>query len=155
MCDKKVPAAFIDSFFYRQNDCIRKELSVWEGFTFFKEDIFSLPLPEPENCLLLFYNRWQEASAAQKDEYAKIDYIRLWLSRYIQLYHWIDCRHVQGIQTGIYTLSEHPAAPLNAADRLDFILSNPVHYTRIMEIEKMIQESRPRIRRYLKNHSAG
>lgn len=155
MLERITPPSFTDSIFYRESRQIKSVKKVWSGTDPFQEDIYRIELPAPGHAFHLFYEKWEEEKAFRAKAAADPFILRLWIARYVQLYHWIDEKYVEGAGQGVEVFNRHPASPVNASDRFAFILSQPDHFTRILEMAKMIQESKPRIRRYLKNNRPG
>lgn len=143
-----LPASFLYKPFYYKNVQLYCSDSLWVEPYPFKEDICAIPLLTPWETWELFYLKWDEINFYEE---VKVDpeIVVLWLARFIQLFHFIDSKYVVGAANGIIYTVQHKAAPWNAEERINFIIEDHLHFTRIIEMKKLIEEARHRVKRYL------
>jgi hypothetical protein len=141
----KVPSSFLPGPFYKKEDIITNVKAPWyeaSHSNYFAEDILGMAVTEERQLLFeIFYRQWEkEGKPAGKK----------WLSRFLQLFHWMDGIHVSGTSEAIEYLQFHAASPWNAGDRLQFIYEQPEHFSRKINLQQMIKEAKPKLRIYYK-----
>ncbi|WP_147804754.1 YpoC family protein [Alkalicoccus halolimnae] len=141
----KVPFSYFPGPFYNEKDTISKVEAPWyetSHSNYFSEDIMGMAVTEDRQLLFdTFYKEWEkEGKPAGKK----------WLSRFLQLYHWMDGVHVTGTAEAVEYIQFHAAAPWNAGDRLQFIYEHPEHFSRKITLQQMIKEAKPKLRIHYK-----
>ncbi|SDN36264.1 YpoC family protein [Alkalicoccus daliensis] len=143
-----IPESFIKLPFHTPGTSINTTSKLWETDVPFIEDICKIQLPAPEDTWVLFFSTWDKEKNLIKSGNSR-GLVVCWLARFIQLFHYIEGRHVQSITQGLLFLNYHKSSPWNVEERIAFIMENPGHFTRQIEIIKLIEESQYRIKRYI------